>query len=286
MRHILPCTLVISIFTSAPAAYSDDAVKDEKPQESTHATETYRLALREAATYEFYRDPDRTTKLKLRPRSILRWSNPVSGQLYGDVFIWTSQGRPEVIASIFKWYSPHRHMGVEFQSLSQRKLVADRDGSQVWAPLKAGVELKPIPGAKTPSKSPVTRLRQMRVLAAQFSASATDRNREDRKEILRLLSQPIYRYNNESTKPLDGALFAFVQGTNPEVILMIESVATPNGRRWYYGLGRQNSVRLDVSHQNKNIWTVPKIAPPWENVRDRSKAYTGFRRVFVEDDSR
>ena len=43
---------------------------------------------------------------------------------------------------------------------------------------------------------------------------------------LRLLATPLYRYRDTSPEGSDGALFAFVQGTDPEVLLLVETATT------------------------------------------------------------
>ena len=61
----------------------------------------------------------------------------------------------------------------------------------------------------------------MRDLAKEFTARQTDRKDIDRD--LRLLAQPIYRYEKTEGDLIDGGLFAFVLGTDPEAFLMIEA---------------------------------------------------------------
>ena len=58
-------------------------------------------------------------KLELRREPIYRWTNPtrVGGQV-GDVFVWTSKGRPEVVGSFYKWYAPFTHRTNEFVSMA------------------------------------------------------------------------------------------------------------------------------------------------------------------------
>ncbi len=119
-----------------------DPPKDEKAR-----AEAFRVfAKREAAAYTI-RLEGSDRPLKFRPDSVLAWSNPVMGTLYGDVFVWTADGRPEAVASIYRFYSGATHRDNEFHSLSLGKLTAERDGAAVWTPSRPGLELKPIPGA-------------------------------------------------------------------------------------------------------------------------------------------
>jgi hypothetical protein len=58
--------------------------KDEKAR----AEEFHVVAKREAAAYTI-RLLGGDRPLALKPEPILKWSNPVVGSIYGDVFIWT-----------------------------------------------------------------------------------------------------------------------------------------------------------------------------------------------------
>ena len=123
------------------------------------------------------------------------------------------------------------------------------------------------PGRPAPADTPARRLRQLRAMAAEFSATKTDRKALTRP--LRLLTQPVYRY--ESTDP-DGALFAFVEGTDPEVFLLIEARAGDKGPAWHYALARMNSVEFHVAHRGREVWSVPVI--PWSQARNPREPYT------------
>src|SRR5262245_40885034 len=57
--------------------------------------------------------------LELLREPVLRWSNPDRGEVHGNVFVWTREGRPLVVGSLFKWFSPHTHMAHEFHSLAE-----------------------------------------------------------------------------------------------------------------------------------------------------------------------
>ena len=62
-----------------------------------------------------------------------------------------------------------------------------------------------------------------------------------------MLTQPIYRYVSTDPDVLDGGLFAFVQGTDPDIILMIEALRTPKAAEWQFASARMNSLDLRLS---------------------------------------
>lgn len=268
-----PITILIALAVLTPPAFAQLAAPAEQ-SDKDRAELTLELATEKAAEFDFYLGGDPTKKLTLHPRSVLRWSNPVSTALYGEVFIWTSNGRPEIIASMHKFFQPdRRHMSGEFHSLSQGLIVGRRDEREVWAPQEAGVTLAMLPGAPSVARAAPRRLSQMRTLARGFSAEVSGRNEPDNLEQLRLLPKPIYRYESNDPALLDGAIFAFVQGTNPEVLLLLEARQSGNRHVWQYALARFNSVELRASYEGQRVWSVPQVAPPWEDIRNPRKAY-------------
>ena len=259
--------LFLFLLTAPPEAGVDEA------SEAARAARAVGLARKAAESYTVA-VKDGGAALTLDPEPLLQWSNPVAGSIHGSVFVWTSKGRPEVVASIYKFSNPLHHLGVEFHSLANAPLTVEREGRAVWSPERAGIEWRPVPGAPAPADAPNVRLRQLRALAKEFTASET--TREDVFWELRLLTQPVYRHASTDPEVLDGALFAFVKGTDPEVFLLIEARRSPEKREfaWHYALARMNSVTLRAAHKGKAVWSVPVI--PWARIRDPGAPYVLF----------
>jgi hypothetical protein len=249
--------------------------RSEPPEESkSRSVEFQAYASREAAAHTF-RVSGNDRPLKLKPEPILKWSNPVIGEIYGGDFLCTSNGRPLVFWSLHRWYSAQTrqpHEAVEYLSLTTDRIVAEKNGDPVWSPSRPGVEMKPIPEAPIPTESPAQRLRQMRELAKEFTGRQTSREGVDRD--VRLLTQPIYRYEGAESPVIDGGLFAFVQGTDPEVLLLIEARPVDGKPQWQYGLARMTSIELRISHRARQVWSVPVIS--WAQVEDRREPYMSF----------
>jgi hypothetical protein len=261
-------------WAQAPA---DDAERNAQ-SDAARAARAAELTRKAAEDYTIRREGE-TTPLKLSPRSLLQWSNPVAGSIHGSVFVWTKNGRPEAVASIYKFSSPLHHLGVEFHSLASVPLTAERDGTTAWSPARPGLEFKPVAGAPRPDAAPARRLRQMRALAQDFTATETTRGSEKttgeritRK--LRLLTQPVLRYENPDPDILDGGLFTFVEGTDTEIFLLIEARRAGDGFRWEFALARMNSIEMHVSHNGKEVWQKDEL--PWAVVANRREPYTLF----------
>jgi len=98
----------------------------------------------------------------------------------------------------------------------------------------------------------------MRELARRFSCRLMhdDGNSEE----LRFLPRPLYRYKTERKDLLDGALFAFVQGTDPEVILVLEVAREQGQFEWRYVLTRRSMRALEGDLDGRRIWSAARTA--------------------------
>jgi hypothetical protein len=257
-------TILVLVMSNALAQAQ---AQPEEKMETARATDAAVAAEKAARAYRITAGEGAEKALRLEPTPLLRWSNPVIGQFYGSVFVWTEEGRPAVVASIFKHFKPiPPTLAVEFHSLTEGPATAERGGHADWTPARGGVEFRPVPDGPTPADTPASRLRQLRTMAAGFSATKKGRNAVTRP--LRLLTQPLYRYEGNGS---GGALFAFVEGTDPEVFLLLEARVRDKGLAWHYALARMNSCEFRVAQGGREIWSAPLI--PWSRARDTSEPY-------------
>jgi hypothetical protein len=235
------------------SASAQEAVKERRLQELLHP-----YYLEEAGRYKFTLDGTAATELELIRTPVMSWTGQESGLTSGDIFVWTRDGRAEVIGCIgsLPISDGSRRIFHEFHALTVAPLPALRVADQEWAPERPGVELEVIAEAPEPASRPEQRMVQMRSLAREFetrmTASAVNEAR------LRLLPQPIYRQESADNSRTDGALFAFVWtlGTDPEVLLLLESGATDEGYRWHYAPVRFTHRPVALEHRGKEVWTA------------------------------
>jgi len=119
---------------------------------------------------------------------------------------------------------------------------------------KGGLETAAAFRCPVPAASATGRMQQMRTLCREFSARSVS-SRGERTE-LRLLPQPLYRYESTNPDIVDGGLFAFVCsiGTDPEVFLVLEAINTADGPRWHYALARFSHMDLFVNFKDREVW--------------------------------
>jgi hypothetical protein len=213
---------------------------------------------REAAKYEFFLDAARQRPLVLEKKPVLIWTNVRPSM--GSVFVWTLDGRPELVGCIGSQQRPDAISNAfqEFHSLSESTLppVELGDNKLKWTPSSPGVTFQDVENAPEPNKSDKLRLTQMRGIARELGGAMKDG--EDLTE-LRLLPQPLYRYSSPDRGVIDGAIFAFVwKGTDPEVLVILEDRMTPAGEKWQIAFARFNFREMWVTRNEKEIWRVEK----------------------------
>src|SRR5262245_37888435 len=202
--------------------------------------ESARRVLELARRYEFFADRERKTKFELQPKSLLTYSNPVRGDVHGSVFVWTRDSRPEVVGAFFDFRSENK-LDSELHTLATAGIVGWRDDREFWNPKEAGAKFESVPQAYAPAATPVARLRQMRQLGGDFTVERD--HPEQGKGFMRFLPQPIYRYASPEANVVDGAMFVFVEGTDPEAFLLIEARGGDDPH-WEFAFARMNIVKF------------------------------------------
>jgi hypothetical protein len=283
MRRILRDMCVLVLLLGCAAGLRADDPKPAPADQPNNAKRLLALHLGHAEEYEIFRNRNRREKLELQRNPVYVWTNPLrSGGQNGAVFVWTYKGRAEVVGSIFSYpVDGGRQMLHELHSLSSEILVPVRAGPKSWEP-KAGFTLKPLPEAPPPADSARQRGFQLRALSRDFTAHSIDR--EQTTWQLRLLPQPLYRYESTDPKVIDGALFTFVTsaGTDPEAMIVLEARQTDKGPQWQYAVARFSDLNVFVEHKKVEVWkSVRGGADIWDN--DPQHVYRLFYDRIVEE---
>lgn len=198
----------------------------------------------EFAEFVLSREAEPPIPLTLEPQSVLNWSNPERGTRDGALFLWTDQGRPQMLVCAYEF---NDRLKQEFHSLSTEPIVAERAGQTVHR-FSPGVEWKDLPDAPKAVAQRGLRLTQMRRMAERFRVSLS-------KAETRLLPQPVFR--SPATAATDVAVFVFVQGTDPECTLLLE--ITPEND-WRYALARQTRWGIRVHLDDRQVWEEAAFA--------------------------
>ncbi len=266
----LPCWLLVSgFFTSGMAAGQDAPKPAERENQKKRWMAVYS---EEAAKYQMLRHGDDVEELELVTKPILTFTNPVRERdTHGAAFVWTNDGRPEVLGAIWSVITPEdatkRHLSHELHSLSLVPIESKHDPRTSrhgavpdWITKEAGIKRQRIPAAKAPAKVATLRLTQMRRLARRFQAKIPP-GLVDGEGSLRLLAQPLYRYHSKNHRVLDGGIFAFVMGTDPELILLIEAVESEDGPEWQFAAAQFTNLPMQLDYQESQVWECARGTP-------------------------
>ncbi len=190
---------------------------------------------------------------------LLRFSDAARGHPDGTLWAWGGKGRPVVLLELFlNKRDGKRIWSLALHSLSSRPLVAEGIKESRWTPPAAELQLKQLPNAPEPARSKAARLRQMKSLARRFKVHQIWQSERSN---LRMLTQPIRRYSDPQSGIVDGAMFVFVHGTNPEMMMLIELTTTKESdQTWRYDFVRQGHAEFHVQLDNEEVWKCDKVS--------------------------
>lgn len=202
---------------------------------------------------------------------IYRFDDPARSYSDGTVWAWGRPGRPAALLtlSLEKKEGVLRWLG-ELTSLSAPSITAAGPEGWAWTPQAAGAVANPLPDTPRPAEDEARRLRQMRDAARRFRAfeffAPVNRTQLELERFeLRLLPQPVHRYSDPGSGLVDGAIFVFAYGTNPEIVLLIEARREgkdESGASWTYGLARVAGAELHVELDHHEVWKQPRVPMP------------------------
>jgi hypothetical protein len=255
LRVLAPA--LAAVLLAGWAAADDREEPDGRDAEERR--ETARLIRAELPRWKIGTGAD-GAEFKLHPTPILNWTNPATGRIFGEIYLWTADGRPEAVMSLYKAWEPDWGFAGEFHSLSPAGVVGRREGAVVWNCDEPGIGLRGVPDAPAPAQTDRRRLQQMRAIAADFSTVLIDRrhNPDGERQALRLLTNPVFRYASPAGKVADGAIFAFVVGTDAEVLLLLEASGEESQCNWQYALARLNRDELAAFYKEQEVWRVDR----------------------------
>jgi hypothetical protein len=202
--------------------------------------------------------------IPLRPEPILRYDDKPRNIMDATLWAWGTRGRPAAILKVESY--PHnpadRRWLYGIVSLSPELIRVEGDEAWSWSSSRPGLDLRDVPRAPEPAGTEALRLVQMREIARRFEAHEDAGPARGRLQ-LRLLPRPVDRYADPASGLQDGAIFGFAYGTNPDLLLVVES--RPQGDpapRWRYGLARLGGGETFVSLDGQEVWSQPGANPP------------------------
>jgi hypothetical protein len=231
-------------FTSVSFIPADDKARPDSANEKSStgknrddalAAERIDLIQRHVASAEIRSKEDGFPK-RFAPKPIFKYSDPARGHVAAAVWKLGDEGRPRAIlaSELDRFNNGKPCISHEYTSLTATPFSVTLDGMR-WTPASTLYQFQPFPKAPAPEATLQRRLLQIRELAKHFAGHEVVVNEKCE---LRLLPQPVDRYVPSKAERADGAIFFLTFGTNPEVMLLIES----DGKQWSYAAGRMTGA--------------------------------------------
>ncbi|HET6880600.1 MAG TPA: hypothetical protein VFI31_10620 [Pirellulales bacterium] len=259
---------------------------DETPPSKAGQRAAKRLEIMRGAIDDFQitsSEIEDKSLLKFSERPSLRYadqSREAGAGLKGviDATLWRlgTTGRPKAIVTLEIYLADQGNpvLTYEFVSLTPQKFDMKRAlGVAHWMPHSTDLSMSELKEAPAPANTLKARQSQMRELARRFTA---EEKLGSESISLRLLAQPIDRYDDKMAGILDGAVFVFANGTNPEMGLLLEC----SEKQWSFGTFRLASAALFAQFDGESIDVAAK--PKGYPV---DAPYTATRHgIFLPDD--
>jgi hypothetical protein len=251
---------------SAAVVATSNLVPAEEPDDVPAAERAARLVqtkrILDAA--RVYAAPDREgVPARRTSEPVLRYTDSTRLTSDSTLWIWGPTGRPAAIAAI-EHYPKNPEMKrwlCEVASLSSERISVEYGREIDWTANKPGLELARLEGTPAPAGQPAARLTQIKQLQRRFTAHEKA-SVEGRIE-LRPLAKPLHRYQDADAGIVDGAIVSFANGTNPEVLLVLEARQTSEGAaEWQFGLVQLTGEAVFAELDEKEIWTRGEANPP------------------------
>ena len=143
-----------------------------------------------------------------------------------------------------------------------RQILPRHGASSTWRPAALGTRERRDqppgdPRRAAPADTQAERSRQIKDLLNRFSVRQFY-NIKAQEYALRLLPHPIDRYADAASGLVDGAIFIYANGTNPEVLLAIEAQRHGKGSpAWRYAAAPLTRAEPALRLGHDVVWTHP-----------------------------
>jgi hypothetical protein len=255
----------LSILSAAlSAAAQEPPAKDAKAKpekeaglsEEVKATRLAEEKLVSRIEVETQTDDDKWTKVKRIEKPLLYFTEDTDIRWVGSLWAWGDQGRPVAVLELYQNNGGRWNFGIF--NTSGGKVRASRDGNPWWSENQSDVIVTDIQRAPAPAAEAPQRQRQLKLLAQKFTGHEVRPN-NSRFE-LRRLERPVQTYRDADHGLLEGGLFIFAYGTNPELLLFVEARADPKDKSkavWQFLVGRATSMALHLESDGKEVFACP-----------------------------
>lgn len=236
----------------AAVCIGGDAISADEPSPSQgdHNTERFHAMTHRAQSLRLGLHGG-DERLPVNPEPLFRYVSPVAGTVDGTLWVWTEDGRPLALLCLFIDEREGFKWNYELVSLTGDALVVSGRPGWSWTPARRGDLWQSVEGP-VPAASTTNRLVQMKAIARSHEAS---NDLDGNVSQLRQLPQPVMRYSSPRNGVIDGAVFLFSYGVNPEIAMIVEATSDSE-EPWRVWFGRISAAALTVKFDGRTVWTA------------------------------
>lgn len=275
--------VIFIILSRCAAADPPSAAEEQREQQRAQLLEQMRLLAR--ATNVRYQasghQPAPTHRPKLVDSPVFRYDDQPRFFLDATMWVWTDANRPVAFEKIEVMSQDRPRWGYCLTSVSDRLLSVTWADGREYRSSAAGIDFRPLPDAPAAPARSAARKLGARKLARDFSARILTDDRANTSEEMRLLSTPIFEYDDPQTNSFLGAVFGLAtSGTNPDVLFLLEPRDAGGESVWHYAVGRMTTGGVTLKYREAKVWEaefcqpVPTAFPTWTfftTLRDEPK---------------
>lgn len=249
-RMMIACLAPLLATSPAWADDNETLTEDEK------AKRRLEYMVTAAAKFQFRLPGPPQVTVDVVQTPLLRWSNPQSNSRDGIVVAWSTGGRPVALAQFSTEAAGHMVHG--FHTTCTEAVEMAR-GDRVYCRFeKPTITFEVLEDLQSPAESKALRTAQIRRLAEEFEVLDEFGWRLKEHVQLRLLRQPVYRYEDASHDVIDGAVMVYALSNTPEAVLLIEAFDTDDGPRWRYSFSPMTIYALEARRGEEVVWQIPE----------------------------
>jgi hypothetical protein len=250
--------LLFAIVLPCVATEPEPQVPDQR--EAKRAQLLNQMKVLAESTDVRYQTGERRPKLVETP--VFRYADQPRRFIDATMWVWTDGGRPVAFEKIEACLFDRAMWQYCFTSVSEALIKVEWEARREYKTAQPGIEFRPLPGAPLPSARPTERKRQARGLIRDFSARITMDPAKNSSEQMRLLPTPIYEYADLESKEPRGAVFGFAtNGTNPDLLIVLEINSEAEQPQWRFGAARMTTGGLKVHYADSPVWEAEFVAP-------------------------
>lgn len=253
LRHVF----LLAVILLPPSAVVAD---EPREKQRTLLLEQMRTIAKETQV-EFVSRKDQP---QLYDKPLIRYDDQPRGFVDATMWTWTNNRRPVALQKVEAMSGIDTgtpRWGFCFTSLAEPTIRAEWKHGLKYQSREAGTTFQPVPESPVVADKVTSRRRQLRDLARNFSARIVINPRANSTQELRLLTTPLYEYDNDEKLPA-GAVFGFAcNGTNPDLVIVVEAREVDGKRLWHFAPARMTTGGLNVKYRDETVWKAEFSEP-------------------------